>query len=193
MDKVLVLASGGLDSSVLIALYNSLGYDVHVLYVDYSNKNLCMETNKLLRLLTKLGISHNNYNSTQVKLGWSNSKCIRGNTGNSNYVEMRNLVFLSLAVSCAESLGISKVGIGCIDAFEYVDTSRDFLSNFSITSQSSAGITVEALLKNLSKQRVCNLGEMLGVELKDTYSCNMGDEPCGECQDCSDIKQLVTL
>lgn len=191
MDKVLVLASGGLDSSVLVALYHSLGYDVHALYIDYNNKNKDIEYIKVMKLLRKLNIHESNLFTTTIYLPWSKGNCIKGKSGDSSYVEMRNMIFLSLAVSCAEAKGISKVGIGCIDAFEYSDTSKEFLSNFSITTDASIGIKIEALLKNLTKQKVYELGMKLGIVLEDTHSCNIEEKPCGKCQDCKDVNSLI--
>lgn len=60
MKKVVVLASGGLDSSVLLALYDNLGYEVHPLYINYGNRNTTEESSKLVGIITDLCIPSDN-------------------------------------------------------------------------------------------------------------------------------------
>lgn len=192
MKKVLILASGGLDSSVVVALYKNLGYDVHLLYLPYGNINAKAEVKKVRNLATKFNIPTVNTYVHPLNLDYTNSKCV-GDSDGSYYVEMRNLIFLSYAVSIAEVKGINEIAVGFIKTVdEYIDTSEEFVTLMNNLSIYATGVEIKAPLKQLTKREVYELGSKLGVNLKDTFSCNFGEiKPCGECYDCVDLKQLI--
>ena len=187
--KVLVLFSGGLDSSVVVALYANLGYDVDILYVDYGNINAITEKAKVQALCNKFSIYPSHIHVINQNLFWSKGGCIDKDT-QSTYVEMRNLIFISLATSMAESLDIDLVATGFIKApAPYKDASEEFLFDINEVTSNSAGISITAPLMLLDKQGVYRLGKKLGINLKDTFSCNKSSnsKPCGVCPDCLDI------
>lgn len=193
MRKILVLASGGLDSTVLAVLYQSLGYEVHLMYIKYGQVNEEKELNKLYDLMDDFDISpEDNLHLSKISMAHSTGGCLDKDNPNP-YVEMRNLVFLSHAVSLAESLKIDKVAIGFIStAGNYPDATEQFLADMNIMSLNSAGIEILAPLIHLNKAGVYKLGHKLGVSLLDTHSCNYsGGEPCGQCVDCVDILKLI--
>lgn len=191
--KVLILASGGLDSTVLMALYKNLGYEVHVLYIDYGNINHNIEESKLADSCKQFNILKVNQTHMTITIPWSNSSCI-DNGGKDLYVEMRNLIFLANAISLAEAKEIDLVAIGFIKVpVGYSDTSLDFLANINQLSSEAIGVSVVAPLIELDKRGVWNLGNKLGVKLKYTFSCNKSssETPCGKCPDCLDISELI--
>jgi queuosine biosynthesis protein QueC len=192
MKRVLVLSSGGLDSTVLLSLYKHLEYDVHALYIPYGNKNFQAECVKITKMCEKLDIPL----FTQVAdFPYSESACLKGIEDNERlYLEMRNLVLLSMAVSTAQSLDIDEVAIGLIGASSsYPDCSPQFINEFATTVMNASGIVVSAPLINMSKYAVYRLGKKLGVNLKDTFSCNVSNnqKPCGKCPDCLDIMRII--
>lgn len=192
-SKVLILASGGLDSSVLLALYKSLNYDIYSLYIDYGNKNHVGELEHLAKIITKFNIEESHQLYHVLKIPWSQSSCIGGS--GEEYVEMRNLIFISNAISIAQAKGINKVAVGFIkmeDDGYYEDTSPRFIENLNRLALESCNIQVVAPLHNLDKLNVYRLGKKLGVSLKDTFSCNFSDgKPCGKCEDCLAIKEII--
>ena len=192
MRKVLVLASGGLDSTVVVALYKNLGYDVHLLYLPYGNINEKAETERLLKIREKFGIPAENTLVVKLNLNYSNSSCIHKD-GTNPYVEMRNLIFLSYAISVAEAKGIDLVAVGFISVpAGYPDTTEQFIHDINNLALNASGIGVVAPLHHLDKIGVYKLGKKLGVNLLDTFSCNVSnDKPCGECYDCLDIKNII--
>lgn len=194
MKKVLILASGGLDSSVLLALYSNLNYEVHLMCFDYGNKNAELEYLKLNKLRHKFNIPPSRLYSIDLNINWSKSSCVNG--GGNLYVEMRNLIFLSNAISFAEAQEMDEIAIGFIDAgAEYKDTSDDFLDKMNTLSLETIGVPIVAPLKQLDKVGVYSLGKKLGVDLTDTFSCNtpVDGQPCGECVDCKCIKELIKI
>lgn len=192
MRKVLILASGGLDSTVVIALYKNLGYDVHLLYLPYGNINEEAEMRKLAGIREKFDIPAGNTLAIKLNLNYSSGGCI--NKDNINpYVEMRNLIFISYAISVAEAKGIDLVAVGFISVpAGYPDTTEQFILDINNLALNATGIEVVAPLHHLDKIGVYKLGKKLGVNLLDTFSCNVSnDKPCGECYDCLDIKNII--
>lgn len=192
MRKVLILASGGLDSTVMIALYKNLGYDVHLLYLPYGNINEEAELDKLIKIQTKFNIPDEQTFIHKLDLSYSDGGCI--NKDNTNpYVEMRNLIFISYALSVAETKGIDLVAVGFINVpAGYPDTTEQFILDINNLALNATGIEVVAPLHHLDKIGVYKLGKKLGVNLLDTFSCNVSnDKPCGECYDCLDIKNII--
>lgn len=196
MRKILVLASGGLDSTVVLALYKNLGYDVHLLYLPHGNLNEDAELKRMMAVVGKLEIPEEHTYVHEINLRYSNSSCIKEDGGHP-YVEGRNLLFISYALSIAETKGIDEVAIGFIQDPEdggYSDTNQQFLYNINAVSLSSSGIPVRAPLMELDKAGVYRLGKKLGISLEDTISCykpENGSKPCGVCFDCQDIKKLI--
>ena len=192
MKEVLVLASGGLDSSIVLALYKNLGYKVHVLYLPYGNLNYTKEVESLLNVTKMLDIPRDRIHEVKLDLKHLNSGCTGGD-GNSLYVEMRNLIFASYAISLAESMGIDLVALGFINVpVGYSDTDEQFIFDLNNLSVNSVGIEVVAPLHHLDKVGVYKLGVKFGIKLTDTFSCNVSnDVPCGECLDCLDTKHII--
>lgn len=193
MNKVLILASGGLDSSTIIAMQAQLKREIHLLYVDYGNVNAEMEKSKLKDLVDKYRIEH--YTEVKTSMGWTQDNITKdgSSTDGNPYVEMRNLIFLSYAFSYAEAKGIETILVGFIKVPEYYpDTSPDFVDDMTILGQRHIGARVEAPLHNLSKQDVYEMAHSLGLWLADTVSCNtpVNGKPCGKCGDCMDIDSL---
>jgi 7-cyano-7-deazaguanine synthase len=193
MSKVVVLASGGLDSSVLLALYKNLGYEVYPLYIHYGNRNSSIETSKLSEILIKLDIPPEHIMELEINFPYSKSSCIK-EAGDNLYVEMRNLVFMSYAVSYAQSIEADIIAVGFIKVpVGYPDTSEQFISDFNLMSFNSTGIEAKAPLMKLDKVGVYNLGRKFGIGMKNTFSCNtpVDGKPCGNCPDCKDLKFIM--
>ena len=114
----------------------------------------------------------------------------------STYVPGRNTIFLSLALSWAESLGATTIffGANAIDYSGYPDCRPAFLAAFNElarigTKQGTEGmpITVHAPLLHLTKEEIILKGAELGVPFHLTCSCydpSPKGTPCGRCDSC---------
>ncbi len=105
------------------------------------------------------------------------------------YVPNRNMMFLSLAASYAESIGADSVfyGAQAQDEYGYWDCTVDFVSKMNdvLGLNRREGITVYAPFALKDKGEVVRLGEGLGVDYEHTWTCYKGgEEPCGECPSC---------
>ncbi len=109
----------------------------------------------------------------------------------------RNLIFLSLAVAWAETIGATEIFIGAnsLDYSGYPDCRQAFLKSFEKTARlaTKAGvidnqnIRIRAPLLYMSKAEIIRTGLNLGVDYGMTSSCYQPDikgRPCGRCHSC---------
>ena len=117
------------------------------------------------------------------------------------YVPARNTILLSLALGWAEVLGAQHVFIGAnaIDFSGYPDCRPEYLHAFQAMANLATKAAVEgrrveirAPLIELTKARIVQLAQELGVDIARTVSCYQPDETgraCGVCDACRIRKQ----
>ncbi len=113
------------------------------------------------------------------------------------YVPARNLVFLSMALGTAESIGSRDIfiGVNAVDYSGYPDCRPEFISAFEETANlaTKAGVQGDSFrihtpLLHLSKSRIIQTGTDLGVDYALTSSCYDPDNQglaCGRCDSCA--------
>jgi 7-cyano-7-deazaguanine synthase len=109
-------------------------------------------------------------------------------------VPARNIIFLSFALSYAETIGAQAIFIGAHsqDYSNYPDCRPEFYRAFSRviclgtkTGVEKKRIQVKTPLINKTKARIIRLARSLGVPLALTWSCYRGERaPCGRCDSC---------
>lgn len=191
-NKVVVLCSGGLDSITTAELYRRLGYDVELLYVSYGNANFQKET----RAVEEYAEKHNlKLHIEFMQLGFYNEVIRKGQ----DYIPMRNLVLLSMAIALADFIGAKTVALGYIkieDGQDYADCSQQFVDNINKLGLDSCDVQVVTPLMYLTKDKVISLAESFGINLEDIYTCDhpkQDGEPCGTCLKCTDLKRAKEL
>ena len=111
------------------------------------------------------------------------------------YVPARNMVFLSIAVSYADAMGITDIVIGVsqVDYSGYIDCRAQFIEAMEkainegtvLGAEMGKKITIHAPFMNMTKAEEIALGVKLGVDYGETWSCYRGTEkPCGTCDSC---------
>ena len=200
--KALVLFSGGLDSTTMLAMVKSNGYEItaltinynqrHVSEIDFSKKSLSqLQINKQIVFdldLSKIGGSALTDN---IPVPIDSNDNIP-----TTYVPARNTIFLSLASSFAERLNISDIFIGAniIDYSGYPDCRPEFIKSFEKTINLGTKLGVEGShirihtpLIKMTKAEIIRKGHSLGVDYSLTLSCyNPTDSglACGKCDSC---------
>ena len=200
--KALVLFSGGLDSTTMLAMVKSNGYEItaltinynqrHVSEIDFSKKSLSqLQINKQIIFdldLSKIGGSALTDN---IPVPIDSNDNIP-----TTYVPARNTIFLSLASSFAERLNISDIFIGAniIDYSGYPDCRPEFIKSFEKTINLGTKLGVEGShfrihtpLIKMTKAEIIRKGHSLGVDYSLTLSCyNPTDSglACGKCDSC---------
>lgn len=204
MDKAVVLLSGGLDSTVCMAVAKSRAMALFPISFDYHqrhkielasakkvakfydvSRHLIVETN-----MDAIGGSALTDPAIDVPMGDTEREEVP-----STYVPARNLIFLSYALSYAEAIAARFVfiGVNAVDYSGYPDCRPEFISRFQALADFSTkaavvdgkSIVVEAPLQMLSKKEIVLLGSRLEAPLALTHSCYRGGEKaCGVCDSC---------
>lgn len=210
--KILVLSSGGVDSTTCLAMaVAEVGAEnVLALSVYYGQKH-DKEIQAAKKVAEYYGVQRMELDLSVIFAG-SNCSLLKQSTQDiplesyaqqiaethgekpvSTYVPFRNGLFLSSAASIALSHGCSKImyGAHADDAAgaAYPDCSLDFVNamNQAIYLGSGNQLTIEAPFVSLTKADVVKKGLELGVPYALTWSCYEGGEkPCGKCGTCID-------
>lgn len=210
--KILVLSSGGVDSTTCLAMaVAEVGAEnVLALSVYYGQKH-DKEIQAAKKVAEYYGVRRMELDLSVIFAG-SNCSLLKQSTQDiplesyaqqiaethgekpvSTYVPFRNGLFLSSAASIALSHGCSKImyGAHADDAAgaAYPDCSVDFVNamNQAIYLGSGNQLTIEAPFVSLTKADVVKKGLELGVPYALTWSCYEGGEkPCGKCGTCID-------
>jgi 7-cyano-7-deazaguanine synthase len=201
--KAIVLLSGGLDSATALYLAKDKGHKCFCLIFDYGQRHR-REIESAKKIAQSAGC---HYHLLKIELPWRGSSLldaamplpqrkgqgVKGLEGviPSTYVSARNTIFLSFALSYAETIKAESVFIGAHaqDYSGYPDCRPDFLRAFSRVAQSGTraaqAIRIHAPLVSKTKAKIIKLAHKLEVPLELTWSCYKGDQiPCGECDSC---------
>jgi 7-cyano-7-deazaguanine synthase len=205
--RAVVLLSGGLDSTTVLAAALAAGREAHCLSVDYGQRHRgeLARARALARLLG--AASHRVVKVDLTGFGGSalTDSAIAVPKGRSTramahdipvtYVPARNTVMLSLALAFAEVIGAEEihVGVNAVDYSGYPDCRPEFLAAFEklarVATKAGVGgrpLRVVAPLLRLSKAGIIRLGTRLGVPYVRTTSCYdpVRGRACGRCDAC---------
>ena len=201
--KAVILVSGGLDSTTVVAMAMSQGYDCYTLSFDYGQRHrselvaaqqvselMTVHTHKVVKLdlgtiggsaLTDTSIDVPEFETAGIPV---------------TYVPARNTVFLSIALGWAEVLGANDIflGINAVDYSGYPDCRPDYISAFEAMANLATKVCVEgnklsihAPLINMTKGEIVQTGLSLGVDYSHTVSCyqaSLEGLACGRCDSC---------
>lgn len=103
------------------------------------------------------------------------------------YVPGRNLIFIALAVAEAQRRGLHKVytGAHAPAGSIYRDATAAFSAAVNQATRIGYGVEVDSPLLGMTKTEIVQVGRRLGVPIEMTWSCyDAGAEPCGRCGQC---------
>lgn len=206
MKKAVVLISGGLDSATTAAIAKSEGYDLYAMSFDYGQRHR-REIDSAKAVAKSLGAKDHLIISFDMRqIGGSaltadiDVPLDRATDEMSSgipvtYVPARNTIFLSFALSYAESIGAQDIFIGVnqIDYSGYPDCRAEFIEAFEKTANLATKAGVEGTsrfrirtpLIKMTKADTIRHGLDLGVDYSLTWSCYSGGErACGRCDSC---------
>jgi 7-cyano-7-deazaguanine synthase len=204
--EAVVLLSGGLDSSTMLAMAKEAGFEPVALTFDYGQRHR-RELESARRVATAIGVKEHivfpleiggllksslTHKGMAVPKGRSEREISYGVP--STYVPSRNIVFLSIAASIAESRGASAIfiAVNSVDFSGYPDCTPRFIEAFQrvLDVGTKAGVEgravkIEAPLLRLSKADIVREATRLKVPLGLTWSCyEGGKKACGKCDSC---------
>jgi 7-cyano-7-deazaguanine synthase len=201
--KAVVLISGGLDSTTVLAIACSQGYDCYTLSFDYGQRHRA-ELSAAQHTAEALGAKEHKIISLDLRaIGGSalTDDAIAVPEQETQgipvtYVPARNTIFLSIALGWAEVLGAQElfIGVNAVDYSGYPDCRPDYIAAYETMANlaTKAGIEGKPLrirtpLIDLTKAEIIRQGTALGVDYGLTVSCyqaNEKGEACGKCDSC---------
>lgn len=194
-DGVL-LASGGMDSTVLAYDLANQKKNIILLFLDYGQH--CKDTE--FQTLKKVVPEVYKNNIRVIKIGdiYRESKSrmiVEANLWKDTviaddlYLPYRNLLFLSIASAYAQSISAKTVYTAFINSnhAKEIDCSMDFFTKLESLLQTYGSVKVKMPYREMSKREVARLGIKLGAPVAATYSCQVNSKnPCGVCPNCVD-------
>ena len=191
-----LLASGGMDSTVLAYDLAEKQKKIVLLFLDYGQH--CMKTE--LDTLKRVAPAEYRNNIKIIRIGdiykESNSRMIvEANLWTDSvvaddlYLPYRNLLFLSIASAYAQSIGAGNVYSAFINSnhAKEIDCSYEFFTKLENLLQSYGAVKINMPYREMSKREVAKLGIKLGAPVAATYSCQVNSvTPCGSCPNCVD-------
>lgn len=204
---VVVILSGGLDSTTALRLAKEKYSKIHAITFDYGQKQK-REISKAKKVCEILKVRHEVIRipflnklsqgfsaNVDTKMKMPTIKEVLGDPQPKTMVPNRNMIMLSIAAAYAEVNELEFVicGLQVHDLYAYWDCSKEFVDglNSSLSLNRKNRIQIIAPFSALSKYDEIKLLETLGdVEiLKHTLTCynpNSKGESCGICPSCAE-------
>lgn len=207
--RAVVLLSGGLDSTTVLAIANAEGFECHALSFRYGQRH-AVELDRAREVAVALGAARHVVVDVDLRqFGGSaltadiavpkdrDASAIAGEIP-ATYVPARNTIFLSFALAWAETLGASDifVGVNALDYSGYPDCRPEYISAFETMANlaTKAGVEgtqrlkIHAPLISMTKADIIRRGVELGIDYAITSSCydpGPDGRPCGRCDSCA--------
>lgn len=207
--KAVVLLSGGLDSSTVLAMARAQGFEPVCLTVAYGQRH-SVEVDRARRVAESMGVGDlrlvtldlgaiggSALTSAEIPVPKDRPASEMASGIPSTYVPARNTVLLALALGLAESIGAADVfiGVNAVDYSGYPDCRPEFIRAFESLAAlaTKAGVEgtrfrVHAPLSGMTKAEIVREGTRLGVDYALTHSCYDPDQAgraCGRCDSCA--------
>lgn len=209
MDPAVLLLSGGLDSTTLLAVALDAGFDVHALTFRYGQRH-ASEIEAARRIAKRYGVA--NHVVADVDLRIFGGSALTADIAVPKdrpldemrrgipitYVPARNTIFLSFALAWAEVLNARDIflGVNALDYSGYPDCRPEYVAAFERMAnlatrggvEGTTPIRVRTPLIDLTKREIIQLGLRLGVDYGLTSSCYdpaSDGAACGRCDACT--------
>jgi 7-cyano-7-deazaguanine synthase len=201
--RAIVLLSGGLDSSTVLAMARERGFECYALSVHYGQRHSA-ELAAARQIASALGAREHRIMGIDLA-GIGGSALTDSGIAVPEqpsvgipvtYVPARNTLLLSLALGWAEVIGAADifVGVNAVDYSGYPDCRPEFIKAFRVLARlaTKAGVEgtrfeIQAPLIDMSKADIIRAGAALGVDFAMTVSCYRADAEgaaCGKCDSC---------
>jgi len=205
--RAVVLLSGGLDSTTVLALASREGYETYALSFRYGQRH-AHELDAARRAAARYQVTRHEIVEIDLRPfgGSALTADIPVPKGRDvtdahdipiTYVPARNTIFLSFALAYAEVVGATEIfiGVNALDYSGYPDCRPEYIEAFERLAnlatragvEGTAPIHVRTPLIDLTKAQIIQLGLSLGVDYAATTSCYdpaPDGAACGECDAC---------
>lgn len=214
VKDAIILLSGGLDSALnLVLAKESIAL---ALTIDYGQRAVNNEIKAAQELTEYYRIKHkilkiNFFNGLQggALLGetevpvltddqLANDTILQEETAKKVWVPNRNGLFINIAASLAEGMGLNKiiVGFNAEEAQTFPDNSQQFIDaiNFSLSFSTQNSVKVSSKTTHLTKKEMMELAIAEKIPLTKLWSCyHSGVKQCQECESCMRFQRAYRL
>ncbi|WP_045820820.1 7-cyano-7-deazaguanine synthase QueC [Williamsia herbipolensis] len=202
-----VLLSGGLDSTTVLAMANDQGFISYALSFSYGQRHSVeLEAAKLVA--ASLGVERHVIADIDLRTFGGSALTADIEVPKhddatevsadipSTYVPARNTIFLSFALAYAETVGAKDIfiGVNALDYSGYPDCRPEYIAAFEAMANLATrvgvegeNLTIHTPLISMTKAQIVETGIGLGVDYSITSSCYDPDgtgRPCGHCDSC---------
>ena len=207
-QKAVLLLSGGLDSTTMLALAVQQGFDVHAMTFRYGQRH-SSEIEAARRVARRYGVTDHvvvdidlrtfggSALTADIDVPKDRTDDAIGHGIPITYVPARNTIFLSFCLAFAEVLGASDIfiGVNALDYSGYPDCRSEYVRAFEAMAnlatrgavEGTTPIRIQTPLLDLTKREIVELGLSLGVDYAQTLSCydpSPDGVACGHCDAC---------
>ncbi len=207
--KAVLLLSGGLDSTTLLALATADNYAVHALSFSYGQRHsgeiaaarkIAERYAVVQHVVQEIDLRVFGGSALTADIEVPKDRMIESDDVPVTYVPARNTIFLSFALAFAEVVGAHEIfiGVNSLDYSGYPDCRPEFIAAFEkmarLATRADSGatdgreqISIRTPLIEMSKKQIIELGLKLGVDYAITTSCydpGSDGEACGHCDAC---------
>jgi len=201
--KAIILLSGGLDSTTVLAIAKSQGYECYAMTINYQQRH--SSEIKAAKKIANL-YSVKDFKIVDINLSWLKSSALTNKEINIpensptgipvTYVPARNTIMMTLALAWAETINSQDIfiGVNSIDYSGYPDCRPEYIESFQkmanlATKAAIEGnkIKIHTPLIKLTKAQIIREGIKNKVDYAMTISCYQASEnglACGKCDSC---------
>ncbi len=208
MTNAVILLSGGIDSTTVLAIAKSEGFTPYALSFKYGQRHVA-ELDAAKKIATKYGaVQHivaeidlrvfgGSALTDNIEVPKDRALNAMGESIPITYVPARNTVFLSFALAWAEVLPAQDIfiGVNALDYSGYPDCRPEYIEAYEnmATLATKSGVEGSQRLKihtpliDMTKADIVRRGHELGIDYADTLSCydpGINGEACGACDSC---------
>ncbi|GAF48283.1 7-cyano-7-deazaguanine synthase [Rhodococcus wratislaviensis NBRC 100605] len=202
-----VLLSGGLDSTTVLAMAREQGFTPYALSFRYGQRH-SVELEAASRVAETIGVARHVIADIDLRTFGGSALTADIDVPKhadvaevtedipSTYVPARNTIFLSFALAFAETVAAQDIfiGVNALDYSGYPDCRPEFIQAFEDMANlatragvEGARLRIHTPLISMSKAEIVTTGLRLGVDYGITSSCYDPDgqgRPCGHCDSC---------
>jgi 7-cyano-7-deazaguanine synthase len=202
-----VLLSGGLDSTTVLAIAADEGFDLYAISFRYGQRH-AVELDAAREISSRAGVREHveaeidlrffggSALTAEIEVPKERELAAMSDGIPITYVPARNTVFLSFALAWAEVVGADNIfmGVNALDYSGYPDCRPEYIAAYEqmanlATKRGVEGhrLTIHTPLIELTKAQIIQRGLALGVDYSLTRSCydpSPAGEACGSCDSC---------
>ncbi len=195
MKKAIILLSGSLDSTTVLAIAQNHGFKCYVLSFDYGQRHK-IELEVAKKIAAQFGVVEHKIAKIDLRIFGGSSLTadiavpkldleavheLPAQKIPTTYVPARNTIFLSYALAYGETVGAFDIFIGAnsVDYSNYPDCREEYLQAYEAMANlaTAAGANgspcfkIHAPLLKMTKAEIIKTGVALGVDYAKTHSC----------------------